>query len=82
MNFNCSFSETVETKRTLRYRYFHNLGWLFNIFLILFLALADEEGEWKPRKDDYYDMAAERKDKSQHESERKKTLAKQGYIKR
>lgn len=45
-------------------------------------ALADEESEWKPRKDDYYDLGAERKDKSQHESERKKTLAKQGYIKR
>ena len=55
---------------------------IYNFSILFFLALADEESEWKPRKDDYYDLGAERKDKSQHESERKKTLAKQGYIKR
>lgn len=40
-------------------------------------ALEDKENELKPRRDDYYDYEAEREDKLNNDSERKKAQAKQ-----
>ena len=40
-------------------------------------ALEDKENELKPRRDDYYDYEAEREDKINNDSERKKAQAKQ-----
>jgi transcription elongation factor SPT6 len=44
-------------------------------------ALMDKEGEWKPRKDDYYDNERQDRDEEKH-NEAKKAKARQTYIKR
>ncbi len=44
-------------------------------------ALMDKEGEWKPRKDDFYDADQQEKDEEKHDSA-KKAKERQTYIKR